>query len=251
MTDAPRYAIYFAPTPETALWRFGSAILGYDGATGEDVSQSVPEGIDAAAFRALTEEPRRYAFHATIKAPFRMAASCGEAELVAALEAFSAARQPFALPRLAVMPVGSHVHAGGFVALMEPSPTPALVALERAAVEAFEPFRAPPAAAEIARRQPGRLSERQRLYIERYGYPYVLEEFRFHMTLTGRVSAAGLEPMVAALAGLFAGAAPAGPVPVDALCLFRQQAGGRFRILARCPFNRRGGIVGDDAPTIV
>ncbi|MDJ1158340.1 DUF1045 domain-containing protein [Chelatococcus sp. SYSU_G07232] len=233
---AARYAIYFAPPADSALWRFGSSVIGYDGASGTDVPQTRPPGFDAATFRALTEEPRRYAFHATIKAPFRLAKGRTEASLVEAMAHFAAAHSAFTLPRLAVTPVGRHPAEGGFLALTEPEPEPtaALVALERATVEAFEPFRAPPSEEERARRRPERLSERQRVYLDRYGYPYVLEEFRFHMTLTGRLRDAELTRAHAGLAALHAAAVPEGPVTIDALTIFRQAGPHeRFRILAR------------------
>ena len=69
----PRYAVYYAPAADSALWRFGSATLGYDALTGEDLPFAVPPGCDLALWPAFTEEPRRYGFHATLKAPFELA----------------------------------------------------------------------------------------------------------------------------------------------------------------------------------
>jgi len=228
-----RYAIYFAPAPETPLWRFGSAVLGYDAQTGREVRQLVPAGWDADAFRALTEEPRRYGFHATLKAPFRLADGAEEGELASALNAFALRQPGFSLPRLEVAAIGSGTAEGGFVALTEPQPTPELLTLERAVVTAFEPFRAPLTQEEIARRRPDRLSDRQRAQLTAFGYPYVFEDFRFHLTLTGRVPAPELDRMAAALADSFAQSVPSGPTPVGHLAFLRQPPGGRFRILTR------------------
>jgi hypothetical protein len=63
--SAPRYAIYFTPDPRSALWRFGSGVIGYDADAATDVPLQVPEGFDLAGWAAHTEEPRRYGLHAT------------------------------------------------------------------------------------------------------------------------------------------------------------------------------------------
>lgn len=236
-SSQPRYALYFAPAPESALWRFGSQVLGYDGVTGEEVAQSVPAGVAPDAFHAATEDPRLYAFHATIKAPFRLAEGRSEADLVAALGDFARARRRFALPRLAVTPIGRQPAQGAFIALTEPEPTADLLALERDTVVAFEPFRAPLTAGEVAKRRPETLSARQRAYLDHYGYPYVHDEFRFHMTLTGRLKDGLLDAALSGLTALHGQAVPAAPVAVDALAIFRQAAPGeRFRVMARCAF---------------
>lgn len=231
-----RYAIYFAPARHTPLWRFGSAVLGYDAETARDVAQLLPPGWEAGAFHALTVEPRRYGFHATLKAPFRLAAGADEAVLIAALNAFAARQTAFALPSLEVRAITARKSEGGFVALTEPEPTPALLALERAAVTVFEPFRAPLTEEEIAKRRPDRLSEPQLAHLTAFGYPHILDDFRFHLTLTGRVGGVDLDPTVAALAALFREHVPAGPTGFDQLALFGQTPGGRFRILTRATF---------------
>lgn len=235
----PRYAIYFAPAAETPLWGFGSAVLGYDAQTGREVPHLVPPGFEANAFHALTEEPRRYGFHATLKAPFRLAVGASEAGLLSALEAFAGRQTAFPLPLLAVAAVAARKGEGGFVALTEPEPTPALHALERATVEAFEAFRAPLTDEEVARRRPQRLSERQRAHLAAFGYPHIFEDFRFHLTLTGRVDGADLDRTVSALGMLFREHAPDGPTAIDQIALFRQAPGERFRILTRVPLLRR------------
>ena len=103
MTTPLRYAVYLAPPPESALWRFGSAVVGRDAASGEPRLGFAPDGFDAAAWRDMTTEPRRYGFHATIKAPFRLAEDASLSDLSAALaELARAAARPFAAGRLAV-----------------------------------------------------------------------------------------------------------------------------------------------------
>lgn len=243
MMPPSRYALYVAPAADSALWRFGSSILGYDAETGDDLAQRVPPGIAPERFRELTSDPRVYGFHATIKAPFRLAPTETEERLLAAFARFAASRRQFELPRLVLRAVGGRAGQGAFIALVEPAPTPALAALERATVEAFEPHRMALSASDYARRQPHKLTNQQRAYLDRYGYPYVFEEFRFHMTLTNRVPDHEVAAVMAGLATLYDEALPAGSVAIDQLALCRQpprtdgaDEAPRFRIIARQRF---------------
>jgi putative phosphonate metabolism protein len=176
----PRYAVYFVPSPESALYRFGSGVIGYDCFAGRALPPPPDVHIGPAEWEALTRGPRTYGFHATLKAPFRLAAGHDEAALVRAFDAFAAARQaaPSVDPRVDLV--------GDFVAIVEREPCPALRQLADACVAAFDPFRAPLSAQDLARRKAG-LSAAQAVHLERWGYPYVFDQFRFHMTLTGRI----------------------------------------------------------------
>jgi hypothetical protein len=150
-----------------------------------------------------------------------------EADLGAALASFAHAHQPAGLGCLAMGLIG------GFVVL-KPSEAD-VVALAGECVKTFHAFRAPLTAAERERRMAARLTARQIEHLERWGYPYVLEEFRFHMTLAGPLPAMQHEPWRAALAGLFAGQINA-PALVDAVSLVRQDGPGtRFGVIRREP----------------
>lgn len=169
-----RYALFFVPRPETALAAFGKAWLEAD-----DLGAG---SLDPALHRRITATPRRYGFHATLKAPFRLAEGQTPTALNEAIATFAQAQPaPAPLP-LALRPLG------GFLALVPAQDTPDVSALAQACVEAFEPFRAPLTEAELQRRRASQLTERQDSYLQRWGYPYVAEEFRFHMTLTDRLS---------------------------------------------------------------
>ncbi|TKA95193.1 DUF1045 domain-containing protein, partial [Cereibacter changlensis] len=85
---------------------------------------------------------------------------------------------------------------------------------------------------EIARRRPERLSPRQRGYLADWGYPYVMEEFRFHLTLTGDLPEAEAAQVEAVLAPVLAPLLPR-PFRIGSLCLFGEAADGRFRLLER------------------
>ncbi len=227
---AVRYAIYYAPDPASALWRFGSSVLGYDARTGRDVPLLGPDGLSIAEWHEATRAPRRYGFHATLKAPFRLSLGMREAALIDAAERIAARLPPVDLGRceVGVVPAGP---TAGFVAITPASPPDALAQLERAVVEGFEPLRAPLDPAERERRRPDALTARQRQYLDRYGYPYVLEEFAFHMTLSGLLEAP--RPVAESLRRQAAENGAAGAIVVDRLEVFRQEGEeARFKVIS-------------------
>lgn len=221
----PRYAIYALPQPGSALDAFGRAVLGYDNVTGLGVPH--PEGLPGLA--ALTAGARLYGFHATLKAPMRLAAGFDEADLLASVRRLAAAHPPVAVGELAVAALGR------FIALVPVAPPPSLGLLAAECVAALDPLRAPLNEAELAKRRPERLSPRGRALLDRWGYPHVFEEFRFHMTLTDALPEDVLEGWRARLAAAFAETG-AGPLTIEALGVLRQDAGAPFRLLARIPF---------------
>lgn len=225
MADSARYAIYYAPAPGSGLDRFGAALLGYDAFTAANLP--FPEGILQATpdWHGLTGDPRKYGFHATLKAPMSLASGRTEAELVSACEAFAATPRP--IP--AITPVVDSI--SGFIAVIPAEPTAELIRLAADCVAEFDAFRAPLTEADRARRNPSQLTPRQREYLDRWGYPYVLDDFRFHMTLTGRVGAERRETLVSMLRDRFA-VLGLSSLAIDRIALFRQDnANSRFRIV--------------------
>jgi Protein of unknown function (DUF1045) len=221
-----RHAIYLAPPRGSALARFGADWLGWDPEAGEERT-AAPVPALAAVQARIAEVPRRYGFHATLKAPFHMVEGRTAAELDAAAAALAAARPAFSLT-LRVAAVGR------FVALLAQDPPQALAALEADCVTGLDRFRAPLARAEIASRGP--LDPGAAAHLARWGYPWVLDRFRFHMTLTGPLAPAEAATVRDALADALAPIL-AVPMPVDALCRFAGAPDGRFHLLARHPLS--------------
>lgn len=224
-----RAAIYYTPAAEQPLARSAASWLGRDAFSGAEVPRSAPDGLDAETLVALTEAPRRYGFHATLKAPFRLRDGTGLDEIEAALAAFSSATPAVIVPSLAL------ARLGDFHALVPAERAPGPDGLAAAVVEHFEPFRAPLSEAELARRLRARLTPRQDSYLERWGYPYVFDEFRFHMSLTGPVPADMAPAVGRALTHAF-GAFVGRPLLIDALTLFVEpQPGTAFSVRSRHP----------------
>jgi putative phosphonate metabolism protein len=221
----PRYAVYYASAHGSSLDQFGAELLGYDAWIG--VALPFPEGVieKAPDWRELTEDPRKYGFHGTLKAPMALAKGRTEAGLLAACAAFADQARP--IPQ--IVPA---VHAiSGFLAVIPDQPSAELQQLAAACVRDFDPFRSPLTAEDRARRNPAKLTARQVEYLDRWGYPYVMEEFRFHMTLTGRLDETRREDVLAMLRGRFARIGVS-ELAIDRIALFRQaDSDARFEII--------------------
>ena len=237
-----RYALYFAPPADHPLHALSAAWLGRDAVTGMSVPQ--PEtALPQDELATVTRSPRRYGFHATLAPPFELAPGCDLAALDSAVAGLAARLAPAPLP----LRLG---RIGGFLALVPAAFVPEVAEIAAACVGLADGFRARPAPEELARRRAAGLTTRQEALLQRWGYPYVLEEFRFHMTLSerleeprqGRVMAA----LQAHLADITVADLLAPPVVLDALTLFvEREPGGDFRHHRRYPFpaGRQAGTV--------
>ncbi len=78
-----RFAVYYAPSRESAWWQAGSAWLGRDAESGEPCVSPQPEAL-ARPLADLTEAPRRYGWHGTLVAPFRLADGVTQQDLLGA-----------------------------------------------------------------------------------------------------------------------------------------------------------------------
>src|SRR5262245_2433152 len=137
MPQYPRYAIYFVPPADSALHRFGAGLLGYDAFTGKALPFA--DGIEAQIddWKQITADPRKYGFHATLKAPITLAPGKTENELISAMQTF--AQTPRAIP--VITPVVRAISS--FIAVVPSAPSPDLQAFAADCVTTFDDFRAP------------------------------------------------------------------------------------------------------------
>jgi 2'-5' RNA ligase len=233
----PRYAVYFVPAADSALYCFGSAVLQYDCYTGHAVRPPSELENQLEEWRKATEEPRRYGFHATLKAPFYLAPSSSEAQLVSALHSFAAIGRMVAT----IQPVVTML--SGFTAIVPEQANPAVNALAADCTTIFDAFRAPMSPQERARRIASGLNQSQIENLDRWGYPYLFADFRFHMTLTGKIEVEQREQTVAVLRDIFQQTC-GGPIAIDRLALTKQDTpAAAFRVLSTAPLQgaREGG----------
>lgn len=166
-----------------------------------------------------------YGFHATLKPPMALAPGRSEDELTAACAAF--ARAPRVIP--IIKPAVDVID--GSVAVVPASTSADLDDLAADCVRTFEPFRAPLTEQDRTRRNPANLTPRQRDYLDRWRYPHVFEEFRFHMTLTGRLNTERRAPVVEMLRDRFRESGVS-DLSIDRIALFRQdELDQRFRVI--------------------
>jgi putative phosphonate metabolism protein len=225
----PRYELFFAPRPDDGLAAAASQWLGRNPDTGQARALKPTPAFTVERLAGITAEPRLYGFHGTLKAPMALCDGASECDLFAAVGSFAAGRRPFVVPS---MKLGC---LSGFLALVPAGPsTEELQALADGCVLEFDEFRRPADETELVRRRAAGLSPRQDELLLRWGYPYVLEEWRFHLTLTGRIHDEGERLAIGdLLRRRFSGFIDR-PLAVRDLCVFRQPAAGRpFFVLAR------------------
>lgn len=215
-----RYAVYYAPGRGTALWRLGCCWLGRDAEGGPVPPRPSLADFDDVALDALTAAPRRYGFHATLKPPFALAAGRTQADLEGAMAEFCRGRRPVCLPPLKVAVVED------FLALVPAGPSEEASQLAADCVRAFDGFRAPPTPAEMARRRAAGLTPRQDDLLNAWGYPFVMDAFRLHLTLTDRLPGATRAKLRPVLEDLFRDAL-AEPAVIDGLALFHESVAGQ------------------------
>lgn len=174
-----RYAIYFAPTPQSHAWELGSQWLGRCSATSQIRDQPTIAGLTWVEFAELTRSPRRYGWHATLKAPFALAEGMSEEYLYAAIENLAKSLSAFEMPALRVAQLGD------FMALTPDGDTAKLNAMADACVTELHHCAVELGVDELQRRRISHLTSRQDDLLVRWGYPFVFDEFRFHCSLTG------------------------------------------------------------------
>lgn len=233
-----RYALYFSPSPESPLGRAGCRWLGRDPFS--ETNQIPPSiaGVPPSTFDKLVAQARRYGFHATLKAPFRLMDGFSESNLLTMARAFAAVQRPIVLQDLQVRQIAD------FLALRPAGSHPEIGALAMRCVSYFDNLRAAPTVAELAKRRCAGLDRRQKSLLQRWGYPYTEEEFRFHMTLTdslGDVDEDTAYALRKAAEDGFAEALQAGAAVIDALTIFREEEpGAPFSAWQRFPFGACG-----------
>ncbi len=209
-----RYAIYYAPATDTLFHGLGSEWLGRDAWTNEPTRQPAIEDI-----AALTTEPRRYGFHATLKAPFQLAKVKTRHELSAFAREFAGRQAPVMLPKLRLAALD------GFLALIPDAETDQLQQLSACCVMDFDSFRGPLNQEEIARRHRAGLSLRQSRLLLNWGYPHVLDQFRFHITLSNKLTGTDMTRLRSAAETHFAPVIGV-PLGIEAITLFSEAAPG-------------------------
>ena len=224
-----RFGIYYVPRESSEFAKFGAHWLGWDIHRADKAALTPFGGLSPGDRLALVENPAKYGFHATLKAPFRLAAGTTEKDLLSRTSHLAESRMAagsfaFKLTRL-----------GRFFALSPSDTQPNINALAAACVKELDMLRSPLTEQERRRRRPERLTKRQSELFDRWGYPFVLDEYRFHLTLTGPLDAAAAACIEPALTRKIA-SLKSSKITVDALTVVRQDSTEMpFRVIESFP----------------
>lgn len=175
---SPRYALYFTPPVESRFWQTGSAWIGRDAASNAPITRPLLSSVADDALVAITQHPRRYGFHATLKAPFHLAEDSNFDLLLQHVAEFAKTRTSFMLPRLRVAMVED------FLALVPAEHSCQIDLVAGTCVAEFDRHRQPLTDVQLSQRRAKKLSTHQEEMLLRWGYPHVFDSYRFHITLT-------------------------------------------------------------------
>lgn len=224
---SPRYAVYFTPQVGSPWWAFGAHWLGRDECTNQALVQPELTEIPSQQLLQLTAYPRRYGFHATLKAPFTLRDGVTETELLARMRTLAQQLKP--------LPLGPMVatRLGNFTALLPHPPPAALGTLAASCVTTLDDLRAPLSQKDLSRRLAQNLDAREQELLMQYGYPHVLERYQLHFTLTAPVAEPLAEVAIRAVDDPVASLNRDHPLVLDRLCLFvESEPGANFLRLA-------------------
>jgi putative phosphonate metabolism protein len=220
-----RYAVYFAPIADNPLGIFGNSWLGWDINTAKELERpninDLPDSIEN-----LTKTPQKYGFHGTLKAPFDLKGKNDVNDLRQAVFDFAKTHKAFNIGNLHVS------NLGGFVALIQREPSRHLITLASECVMELDRFRAPLSEDDIKRRLQANLSTRQEHLMRTWGYPYIMDEFHFHLTLTGKLSDADASIVQLVLSKQLKSILDSSIIVSD-VCLCGQRYDGQFQIIER------------------
>ncbi|TCP90190.1 uncharacterized protein DUF1045 [Rhizobium sp. PP-CC-2G-626] len=227
-----RYAICFTPPIHDPLSVAAAEWLGRNVYSGDLCEQLSVAGCSAQDVAFYTAVPRRYGFHGSIKAPFPLATDRTESALLKAMMRFAGDIPPFEIPDLEVSWLGSAFGLSPRV------PCEPMTHLAARVVQDFDEFRAPFTEQDIERLDSDKLTAPQFSNLHRWGHPFVMDEFRFHMMLTGPMTAAMRAKMEGPLRAQFEPLL-AQPVKVASLALFIEPgAGAPLRVHSQHPLGK-------------
>jgi len=228
-----RYGVYYTPSSTSTLGQFGSSWLGRDCNANVDVRRLKLNGVNEAWQMEMTKVPRHYGFHGTLKAPFHTPSGVAFEVLNDAIGAFSEHHAAFEMPPLELSILD------GFIALRPQKECKAINAFAANCVRAFDPFRLAPTPKEMAKRLKMKLSERQKQHLKTWGYPYVMGDFQFHMTLTDRLDPYDLDIVFTALNHHLEDVLDQQPWTFDSLTLVQQKTPkSMFEVVKRFSLSR-------------
>jgi 2'-5' RNA ligase len=228
MKSFSRYAVYFSPPEESDLSKFASSWLGWDSQNGKKISHPIFKDL-ISDISELTKKQSCYGFHGTLKPPFSLAKTKNERELKAAILELSQSIKKFEISAVSLQLLN------GFAAIVATNENNEIKNLAKKCVRELDSFRQPESLKKVQKRRLKGLSKNEEFNLQRWGYPYVMGSFRFHLTLTRRLSPEESKNVMEVLASELTKILSTA-LPVRDICLFGEShTGGNFQIIQRFP----------------
>ncbi len=224
-----RFALYYAPRPQTALAEAASTWLGRDHEN-RACSRKESKTLEEKRFAKLTRTPLHYGFHGTLKPPFRLHDATSKKLLCEEIDRFCNQRSPFLLAGLEVGWLGS------FLCLRPVKSSDQMNTLARDTVRRFDSFREVMSLVELEKRRTLGLTPQQDALLVQWGYPYVMDEFRFHLTLSSKIKDAKEGKLLEEEARRHFSPGLLLDIPIDGISLFVETDGQPMTLLRFFPF---------------
>ncbi len=232
-TIQPRYAIYYAPPENSPLGRFGKTWLGRDPRTRAILQQVELDGVFPEELARLISPAALYGFHGTLKPPFLLSPESSREALIGAVKTFAAMEKAFLLPKLVL------TRMNRFLALTPEAPCPQVNALAERCVRFFDTYRRPQLQTELNRYRTASLNPQQEKNLQKWGYPYVMDEFKFHLTLTGPIFNPSLKEHLSQEINKRLRPLSLDTIEISEICLFVQEdEKSPFLLHSRYPFGQ-------------
>ena len=222
-----RFAVYYLPKVDSQLGTLGNHWLGWSVSDGEFVDR-LTDPLIPKDIANVTKRAQKYGFHGTLKPPMQLKAEFGQTEFLSALRQLISTQRPFTIPEMHVRLIGN------FLALTPSAPCHLLDQLATNLVVGLDDLRQPPDESEIAKRASVGLTKQQHLLLKKWGYPYVLEEFRFHLTLSDALHKDRSAALLDAARTIFSTATQS-PIRISDVAAVGESETGMFHLIERVP----------------
>ena len=225
-----RYAIYYVPSENSELDLFGKCWLGWDPYKGVETTKSDLSKLPSfKKFSSLVLTPKQYGFHGTIKAPFRLKNEYTYNDLENKVREISKQIHSFYFDQLIIKKLGN------FIGLI-PTNNLKINAVSNKFVEELDYLRDELSESEIKKRKPHKLTSNQKQMLFKWGYPYVFDEFKFHLTLTSKLNVVEIDDVLRSLQNILK-QVNLNKISFNNICIFGQKSDEKFYFVQRFNFN--------------
>ncbi len=224
MDDFSRYAIYYVPPESDHLTKFAASWFGWDVYQGIRVNYSELSNLNY-DIKEITKKPCKYGLHGTLKAPFSLAKDRTIDELRLSLSRLSSSIKKFEIPFISLRKIS------GFIAIVPTTQNKKLNFLAKKCLQELDCFREVESLEILNKRRSVELSSSMKQNLLKWGYPYVLNDFQFHLTMTSKLAPKVSENVFSVLSSELSSVLNS-PLVISKICLFGEsKIHGKFKVI--------------------